>query len=59
MKAEFQTLIQRVKSAKDVPTLRKLETLTTRVYDAGCLTPSELRQVDVRIMEKIATIENP
>jgi hypothetical protein len=58
MKAEFQTLMQRVRSAKDVPTLRRIETTSTRVYNAGCLTPSELRQVDVRILEKIATIEN-
>jgi hypothetical protein len=59
MKAEFQTLMQRVKAAGDVPTLRRIETTATRVYNAGCLTPSELRRVDVRIMEKIATIENP
>jgi hypothetical protein len=59
MKAEFQTLMQRVRSAGDVPTLRRIETTATRVYNAGGLTPSELRQVDVRIMEKIATIENP
>ena len=59
MKAEFQTLMQRVKAAGDVPTLHKLETTATRVYDAGCLTPSELSRIYDRILVKTVKIENP
>lgn len=47
-----RTLMQRVNAAPDLASLRKLETLVTRCYDNGILSPADLGRLDTRIMER-------
>ena len=44
--------------ASTKPELNKLEELSERLYNMGLLTPSELGRLDVRIMEKLAIIQD-
>lgn len=52
----YQTLRQRVEDACSGEALQRVEESATRVYNAGQLSVSEFRRVDVAIMEKGAKI---
>jgi hypothetical protein len=54
--AEFYALSRRIRFAPDLESLRRLERSATRVYNAGCLTPSEFGRLDVLIMERLALL---
>jgi hypothetical protein len=52
----YQTLLKRIKAAKNKRELLRIDQSATRVYDAGQLTQSEFSRVCVKVMEKIAVI---
>lgn len=48
----YQSLNAKIKAASSIADLEKLDRLTTRIYDAGQLTPSELKRLDLKIIDK-------
>lgn len=53
---EYRAIVKRIKVANNASDLLRLDQLTTRIYDAGLLKPSELVKLDAMIMEKIANL---
>jgi hypothetical protein len=52
MSLEYKELSKRIKAAKDIETLGKLEKSCHRIYSAGFLTPRELVVLDTMIMDR-------
>ncbi len=52
----FRALWARVRTASTREALAACETQTARHYDNRTITPRELARLDVRIMEKLATL---
>jgi len=52
----YRALRQRIAAANDTKTLERLEASATRVYNAGQLSPAELKRLDVFVMEKTARL---
>jgi hypothetical protein len=54
MSLEYKELSKRIKAAKDMKTLRRLEISCHRIYSAGLLTPRELVVLDTMLMDRAA-----
>ena len=52
----YQALRERLALANDKQALDRLEQQATRIYNADQLTVSQLKRIDVAIMEKLAKI---
>lgn len=53
----YQSLLDRINRASDADMLAKLEERITRHYNAGTISASELKRLDVRIMERLARMQ--
>lgn len=51
-----RALLLRVNEADTVEQLKRIEQSCERLYEAGCLTPDELANVDDAITEKLAEL---
>ena len=56
MSVEYRELSKRIRAAKDVPTLQRLEISCHRIYSVGLMTPREFMRLDALIMERLALI---
>jgi hypothetical protein len=54
MSLEYKELSKRIKAAKDMRTLRRLEISCYRIYSVGLLTPRELVVLDTMLMDRAA-----
>jgi len=54
MSLEYKELSKRIKAAKDMRTLRRLEISCHRIYSVGLLTPRELVILDTMLMDRAA-----
>jgi hypothetical protein len=54
----YQAFLERIKSATTQGELASRENQVTRHFNNGTITVSELTRLDVKIMEKLALIEN-
>jgi len=54
MTLEYKELSKRIKAAKEMSTLRRLEIACHRIYSAGFLTPRELVILDTMLMDRAA-----
>lgn len=50
----YRQLLARINEAQDKATLNKLDARITRHYNAGTISATELKRLDVRIMERLA-----
>ena len=57
MSIEYKELSKRIKSAKDMKTLRRLEISCHRIYSVGLLTPRELVILDTMLMDRAIKFE--
>lgn len=57
MTLEYIELNKRIRAASSQEALRRLEKSCANIYNAGLMTPREFGRLDVRIMEKLATME--
>ncbi len=54
MSLEYKELSKRIKAAKDLKSLHRLEISCQRIYSAGFLTPRELVILDTMLMDRVA-----
>jgi hypothetical protein len=57
MSLEYKELSKRIKAAKDLKSLRRLEISCHRIYSAGFLTPRELVVLDTMLMDRAIKFE--
>ena len=53
----FRAILDRVYAATDKPALERVEKQATRIYNAGLLTVNQFKRLDVKIMERLGTME--
>ena len=54
----YTEMTARIKRVKTRPNIDRLEKSMKRLYDAGFLTPSQLKRLDTLLMERNATLES-
>jgi hypothetical protein len=54
----YQALLERIKSAKSKGDLYRRENQITLHFNAGTITVSEFTRLDIKIMEKLALLED-
>jgi len=57
MSLEYKELSKRIKAAKDMRTLRRLEISCHRIYSAGFLSPREFVVLDTMLMDRAIKFE--
>jgi hypothetical protein len=57
MKSNYQSALERIKSAPNVEALRKLDKSLVRLWEAGIFTESEFSRLDRRLLDKIIAME--
>lgn len=58
LQTNYQALLERIKSATTKEELAIRENKITRHFNNGTITVSEFTRLDVKIMERLALIEN-
>lgn len=56
MTLEYKELSKRIKAAKTLQTLRRLEISCHRIYSAGFMTENEFQQLDVMIVNRLVKL---
>lgn len=51
-KTNYKALSERIRAATTIADLDRLDRSMTRIYDAGQLTPAELKRLDIKIIDK-------
>jgi hypothetical protein len=57
MTLEYKELSKRIKAAKDLKSLRRIEISCHRIYSAGFLSPRELVVLDTMLMDRAIKFE--
>lgn len=57
MSLEYKEISKRIKAAKDLKSLRKLEITVYRIYSAGFLSPRELVVLATMLMDRAIKFE--
>jgi hypothetical protein len=58
MKSNYQSALERIKSASSVEALRKLDKSLVRLWEAGVFTESEFSRLDRRLVDRITAMED-
>jgi hypothetical protein len=58
MKSNYQSFIERIKSAPNVEALRKLDKSLDRLWEVGAFTQSEFSRLDSRLMDRMIAMED-
>ena len=56
--SNYLSMTKRIKAAKTISDLNKLRLSLVRVYDTGQFTVSEFKRLDIKIIDKIISIES-
>lgn len=54
----YQTALDRIKRAQDTHALQKLDKSLERLYACGAFTVSEYMRLDIKLVDKLALMEN-
>ena len=54
---DYQYSISKIKTAKTIEQLSKVEDWLERMYNAGVFTPSELRELDCKLVDHSLKLE--
>jgi ribosomal protein S20 len=58
MKSNYQSALERIKSASSVEALRKLDKSLVRLWEVGIFTESEFSRLDSRLLDRITAMED-
>ena len=58
MKTDYQSALERIKSAPNVEILQKLDKSFVRLWEAGIFTESEFSRLDRRLVERMIAMED-
>jgi hypothetical protein len=58
MKTDYKSALERIKSAPNLETLRKLDKSLVRLWEAGIFTESEFSRIDRRLVDRMIAMED-
>jgi hypothetical protein len=58
MKTDYQSALERIKSAPNVEILQKLDKSFVRLWEAGIFTESEFSRLDRRLVDRMIAMED-
>ena len=58
MKSNYQSALERIKSASSVEALRKLDKSLVRLWEVGIFTESEFSRLDRRLVDRMIAMED-
>lgn len=54
----FESALTRIRACRTLPDCARMDASLTRLYDAGVLTPAELRKLDLKLCDRQIRVEN-